>query len=123
MTVPKHHIREAVARYVSGEISRQHLQEWFAPVAWELLTEEPSPAAELAAEMELIFAESSSEGWADYQLRERLADAAAVPLGWMFHVESPLGISVTGGPLQNTVTAHQETFWFKVTKDEVEQAA
>lgn len=123
MAVPKHHIREAVARYVSGEITRQALQEWFAPAAWELLGGDPSPAAELAGEMELLFAESTSEGWGDNELRQRLAEAAAVPLSWMLHVESTLSISVSGGPLQNTIQAHQETFWVRVTNEEVEQAA
>jgi hypothetical protein len=73
--------------------------------------------------MELLFAESMSEGWGDNELRQRLAEAAAVPLSWMLHVESPLAISVSGGPLQNTIQAHQETFWVKVTNEEVEQAA
>ena len=123
MAVPKHHIREAVARYVAGEITRQELQEWFAPRAWELLGHDPSPTADLAGEMELLFAESASEGWTENELRQRLAEVAAVPLGWMFHVESPLAISITGGPLQNTILAHQETFWVNVTKEEVEQAA
>ncbi len=123
MAVPKHHIREAVARYISGEFTRQELQEWFAPRAWELVAGDPSPAAELAGEMELLFAESANEGWADNELRQRLAEVAAVPLGWLVHVESPLAISVTGGPLQNTILAHQETFWVKVTNEEVEHAA
>jgi hypothetical protein len=123
MSVPKHHIREAVARYVSGEITRQELQEWFAPVAWELLAGPPSPAADLAGEIELLLAEATNEGWPDNELRQRLAEAAAVPLSWMVHVQSPLAISVTGGPLQNTILAHQETFWVKVTNEEVEQAA
>jgi hypothetical protein len=123
MSVPKHHIREAVARYVSGEITRQELQEWFAPVAWELLAGAPSPAADLAGEIELLLAEATNESWPDNELRQRLAEAAAVPLSWMVHVQSPLAISVTGGPLQNTILAHQETFWVKVTNEEVEQAA
>lgn len=123
MSVPKHHIREAVARYVSGEITRQELQEWFAPVAWELLAGPPSPAADLAGEIELLLAEATNEGWPDNELRQRLAEAAAVPLSWMVHVQSPLAIYVTGGPLQNTILAHQEAFWVKVTNEEVEQAA
>jgi hypothetical protein len=127
MAVPEHHIREAVARYVAGEVNRQELQEWFAPIAWELLAGGPSSAADLAAEMELIFAESTSEGWPDSVLRERLVDAAALPPGRLFHVDSTLSASVTGGPLQNTVFAHQSTFstfWVDITNPgKVERAA
>jgi hypothetical protein len=79
MAVPEHHIREAVARYVSAEIGRGEFQEWFIPRAWELLDSEPSPAARLAS----------------------------IPVGRLFHVQSSLAISVTGGPLQNTISAHQ----------------
>jgi hypothetical protein len=123
MAVPEHHIREAVARYVSGEIGRQELQEWFAPVAWEVLAGAPSPTADLAAEMELAFAESMNEGWTDSQLRERLVDVAEIPLGRVFHVDSPLSVSATGGPLQNTVMAHQATFWVNTKPNEVTRAA
>lgn len=124
MAVPEHHIREAVARYVSGEITRQALQEWFAPIAWELMAGNPSPAADLAAELELIFAESTSEGWADSQLREQLLNTAAIPFGRLVHVESSLSVYVTGGPLQNTVVAHQSTFWVDISKaDQMNQAA
>ena len=123
MAVPEHHIREAVARYVSGEIGRRELQEWFAPVAWELLTEGSSPPADLAAELELVFAESTSEGWTENELRDKLVDVASIPLGRLFHIESPLDVAATGGPLQNTVMAHQATFWFKITTEEAERAA
>lgn len=128
MAVPKHHIREAVARYVSGEITRQEFQEWFAPQAWELLAGDPSPAADLASAIELRLAEFTNEGWSEQELREQLADAASVSLGRFFHVESSLAVSVTGGPLQTTILAHQEapgaaSFWVELTREEVERAA
>jgi hypothetical protein len=124
MAVPEHHIREAVARYVSGEISRQELQEWFAPVAWELLAGDPSPAADLAADIELALAEATSEGWTGHELRERLTDVAAIPQGRLVHLDSSLSVAATGGPLQNTIVIHQATFWVNITKpDEVALAA
>jgi hypothetical protein len=125
MTVSEHHIREAVARYVSGEITRTEFQEWFAPRAWELLSKANSPAADLASHIELLFAEFSNADWTEAQLRENLADVADLPQGRLFRIESPLMISVTGGPLENTIVAHQTgSFWIDVTNpSEVQRAA
>jgi hypothetical protein len=128
MAVPEHHIREAVARYVSAEIGRGEFQEWFIPRAWELLDSEPSPAASLASEIELALAEFTNGYLTEQELRDRLSVVASIPVGRLFHVQSSLAISVTGGPLQNTIAAHQvqpdaEMFWVEVASRKAAQAA
>lgn len=125
MAVPND-IREAVARYVAGEITRMEFQEWFAPRAWDVLGEGPNPATDLVSEIELLLAEYGHGDWAEAELRERLAEVASVPLSRVFHIESPVAISVTGGPLQKTILAHQgefRAFWYEVTEEQVQRVA
>ncbi len=76
MVVPEHHIREALARYVTGDIFLKELQEWFIPRAWELLTE-GAAAADLAAEIELLLAEYTNGQRSEQDLREALKTHAA----------------------------------------------
>jgi hypothetical protein len=106
MVVPEHHIREALARYVSGEIFLKELQEWFIPRAWELLTE-GGPAADLAAEIELLLAEYTSGQRTEHDLREALKAHAARRVGGFVLVNAPATIA----PLTfqwNTVAAGAE---------------
>ena len=88
MVVPEHHIREAVARYVSGEIFLKELQEWFIPRAWELLTE-GGPAADLAAEIELLLAEYTSGQRTEHDLREAFKAHAARRVGGFVLLNEP----------------------------------
>lgn len=89
MPVPEHHIREALARYVSGEIFLKELQEWFIPHAWELLTE-GGPAGDLAAEIELLLAEYTSGQRTEHDLREALKAHAARRVGGFVLVNEPV---------------------------------
>lgn len=88
MVVPEHHIREALARYASGEIFLKELQEWFIPRAWELLTE-GGPAADLAAEIELLLAEYTSGQRTEDDLREAFKPHAARRVGGFVLVNAP----------------------------------
>lgn len=88
MAVPEHHIREALATYVSGEIPLAEFQEWFVPRAWEALAE-GGPASDLASDVELLLAEFTGGHGSEYDLREALKQHASVPLGGIVFVSSP----------------------------------
>jgi hypothetical protein len=88
MAVTEHHIREALARYVSGEVSLVEFHEWFIPRAWEVLAE-GGPAAGVASDLELLLAEFTNGQWTERDLREALKPHATVPLGGIIFVSSP----------------------------------
>ena len=88
MAVPEHHIREALARYVSGEIPLAEFQEWFAPRAWEALAE-GGPGSDLASDVELLLAEFTGGHGSEYDLREALKQHASVLPGGIAFVSSP----------------------------------
>jgi hypothetical protein len=88
MAVSEHHIREALARYVSGEVSLVEFQDWFIPRAWEVLAE-GSSATDVTSELELLLAEFTNGQWTERDLREALKPHATVPLGGIVFVSSP----------------------------------
>lgn len=88
MAVSEHHIREALSRYVSGEVSLVEFQEWFIPRAWEVLAD-GSPAAAVTSDLELLLAEFTNGQWTERDLRETLKPFATVPLGGIVFVSSP----------------------------------
>jgi hypothetical protein len=94
MAVSDHHIREALARYVSGEISLVEFQEWFIPRAWEVLAE-GGPAADVTSDLELLLAEFTNGQWTERDLREALKQHATVPLGGIVFVSSPAPWMIT----------------------------
>jgi hypothetical protein len=77
MAVSEHDIREAVARYVSGQTPLNDVQIWFVPRAWEVL-ETSAPAAAVAAAIELFLAEFSGGDLSEGDLREALTQFASV---------------------------------------------
>lgn len=94
MVVPEHHIREALARYLSGEVFLKELQEWFIPRAWEVLAES-GPAADLVAEIELLLAEYTSGQRSESDLREAFKVHAARRAGGLVLVVEPAAIEPT----------------------------
>lgn len=62
-----------VLAYVSGEISLDELDEWLAPILWEM-HEKQSPI-DLLREIELRMAEYSGGGWSEDELRDLLREA------------------------------------------------
>lgn len=78
MAVPEHHIREALARYVSGEIPLPVFQEWFVPRAWEVLAE-GGAAIDLTSDIELLLAEYTGGHRTEHDLQDALKQHAAVP--------------------------------------------
>ena len=88
MAVSEHHMREALARYVSGEVSLVEFQEWFIPRAWDILAE-GGPAADVTSDLELLLAEFTNGQWTERDLREALKPHATVPLGGIVFVTSP----------------------------------
>lgn len=75
MPVSEHHIREAVARYVLGEVGLADFAKWFAPRAWDVIGDGTS-AGQMAAGIELLLAEHSSGDLSQTQLREALRQYA-----------------------------------------------
>jgi hypothetical protein len=88
MVVPEHHIREALARYVSGEIFLKELQAWFIPRAWEILTE-GGASTDLIAEIELLLAEYTSGQRTETDLRDAFKAHAARRQGGFVVVHEP----------------------------------
>lgn len=86
MSVRENHIREALARYVSGEIHLVQFQEWFVPRAWEALAER-SCASDLAADIELLLAEFTSGQLTEAELREALRSHASIPEGGVVFID------------------------------------
>ena len=97
MAVPEHQMREALARYVSGEVSLIQFQEWFIPRAWEIFAEN-TPGTALASEIEFLLAEFTNGDWTEPQIRETLKQYAVVPLGGAVVINS-------------VVEALQNSFW------------
>jgi hypothetical protein len=88
MAVPEHHIREALAGYVSGEVPLAEFQEWFVPRAWEALAEGGS-VSDLVSEVELLLAEFTGGHRSEHDLREALKPHASVHPGGIVSVSSP----------------------------------
>lgn len=78
--VSEHHIRQALGRYLSGEVSLPEFQEWFAPRAWEVVAEH-GPAMDLVGQIELVLAEFTGGYQTEVELRTALkqhADTSAL---------------------------------------------
>lgn len=88
MAVPEHHIREALARYVSGDIPLAEFQDWFVPRAWEILAEN-APTFGLVSDVELLLAEFTGGHGSEHDLREALKPHASVSPGGIVFVSVP----------------------------------
>ena len=86
MAVPEHHIREALSRYVSGEISLVEFQEWFIPRAWEAI-DTGAPVVGLVSDIELLLAEFSNADFTESVLRQALKPHATVPSGGSVYID------------------------------------
>jgi hypothetical protein len=77
MPVSENNIREALGRYVAGDVSLGEFTEWFAPRAWELLGD-GSATGQMAADIELLLAEHNAGDLTPQALREALRQYAVV---------------------------------------------
>lgn len=107
MPVRENHIREALARYISGEVTLTQFQEWFIPRAWEVLAQRTG-AADLVGDIELLLAEFTSGQSTERELRVALRTHALIPEGGLVLVESVMpwlyrwSSSVAGADLGNS---------------------
>ncbi|MBI4507981.1 MAG: hypothetical protein HY691_20840 [Chloroflexi bacterium] len=65
-------IRAYVARYLSGDLTLRELQEWLAPVSWNIHRAGNQTAMDLAYDIELSLAEYTNGDWTEDELKDLL---------------------------------------------------
>lgn len=65
-------IRERLASYLAGEISRREFEEWFIPATWNKAHERNPVTAHLIGDIDLRLAEFSNGDWTEDELCEQL---------------------------------------------------
>lgn len=68
-------IRNWLDRYLRREITLREFQRWFVPATWNIDETDNDEARQLAAYIDLRFAEFSNQHWTEPDLREQLARA------------------------------------------------
>jgi hypothetical protein len=124
MAVAEHHIRESVARYLSDQMSLLDFQTWFVPRAWEIL-ETGTPAAAVAAQLELLLAEFTSGDLTEDELREAftpygsvaMLGQSSIDLAWEI-ATSAQSVSLRLHDLPQT-----EPVWWRISEPKEAQAA
>jgi hypothetical protein len=106
--VSEHHMRQALSRYLSGEVSLAEFQEWFVPRAWEALGE-GGPAADIAGHIELLLAEFTGGYQDEIELRLALKNYADAPMVLLREPDQKFAIywstSSVGAEISNNTVA------------------
>lgn len=71
-------LREQLAKFMSGEVSRDDFEDWFVRESWNIHKSPDLGAQRLVNAMELLFAENNSEHLSDDALLKELKTLASV---------------------------------------------
>jgi len=111
-------IREKIGRYLRGELSLDHFEDWIAQASWNMHKDSDERAQKIASAVELRLAEHSSEHLDENSLREELRQLVNPKVVEISFGDAPPAISQE--PPNNVVAEpNLQIFAFTIRAEEI----